>query len=337
MLAGGLDKGFLNAPSSNDDPVAMLVERLNLVIRLGIDGSVESKLFSELRTTISRGQFKLQHVDLMYKTTDLACVETMGNRVAKTVVQAVLDGEKCGIPGGATYQKFKEDITGAVHAKASLIHWMQTGRGVPLTTFQIGFLYIFAPEKSTIKKTIANDLLGLIDAGLVSNHDQYKAHARKYPDFNHEMTEAIISKDRRDAYWKSVNRGVSVRQLNQTSNAQTALTTKQQHAAHIPKPEASGIEVKNIAHPKGQKNVTFALTTPEPTQRKRNPPHRRVPIKNGKATKPNNSTPVVTETALNKAQALALARNKLALLPAKKLDSTAVLRLTADGAMERER
>ena len=337
MLAGGLDKGFLNAPSSNEDPVAMLVERLNLVIRLGIDGPVESKLFLTLRTTISRGQFKLQHVDLMYKTLNLAGVEAMGNRVAKTVVQAVLDGEKCGIPGGATHQKFKEDITTAVHSKAALIHWMQTGRDIPLTTFQIGFLYIFAPEKSTIKKTIANDLLGLIDAGLVSNHDQYKAHARKYPDFNHEMTEAMIAKDRQEAYWKRANGGILVKHFSTASNPKTALTIKHQQAAHTPKPKDSNIKEKNIARPKGQKNVTFALTKPQLKQGKRIPPHSRVPIKNRKATKADDSAPVATGTTLNKAQALALAKNIEALLPAKKLDSTTILRLTENGAMERER
>ena len=224
MLNGGRETTYVDTPTSEDRTVR-LVKRLQVVTLLGVQGWLEHSLKTELDTMIVKGGVTIKHLAWIYTTSAPTTVQALGKHLAFTIVNAILDGTMttC-IANASCNPTFVAEVAAALQTRKGRLYEMQNINWIPLTLFQIQFIYIFTAKDSDIRKMVAGHLLKLMDHGYVSNVDSYKQLAWKIDDFEMDISEAIEEKEKWHAEQKKAKAGgQSVRGPNKRSgNKKTA-------------------------------------------------------------------------------------------------------------------
>ena len=222
MCAGGGERKYLNAPLTSDDPVVTLIRRINLVIHLEIGGRLESRLLSELHVLIFKGLVDYNHIKHIYDSPAPSTDRSLGKIVARDIVREILNGEKYVIRGAPAHKQFKKDVSDALAARSGQIHYMQSLNGVPLTILQLKTVYAFAADNSKLTKTVAHDLLSLLNRRLVSVPELYKDYRAMNEAFNQDMSAAEEVKARRKA--RRDNARNNIAGANSLFKSKTSLT-----------------------------------------------------------------------------------------------------------------
>ena len=347
MLTGGSEKTYVDT-ATLDDPVVRLLNRLELVTLLGVQGWLEETLTSKLEDTILKGAVTIKHLAWIYTTSAPSKVRALGKHLAFTVVKHILDGTMTKvIAGAASNPTFVAEVTAALRTRKGRLYEMQNIKRVPLTPFQIQFIYIFTAKDSNIRKMVAGHLLKLMDHGHVADVDSYKQLAWKIDDFENDMAKAIEEKEKWLVERSKANAsGPPKRRPNKrSSNHKTAASLPQKTTDALPK--HSGVKSAAIkpdhAHPQPPKKAGAAPTTTPDL-----PNAAKGKIGNGKERTikypyenlrfiPTNQPPPSPETPRPTALPAKASISPPNPAPGTRMESDVVLTISKDGTMTKER
>ena len=350
MLNSGREKTYVDKPTT-DDPTQRLLNRLRVVTMLGVQGWLEHSLTAELEATILKGGVTIGQLAWIYTTDASSGVRALGKHLAFTVVNAILDGTMRSCVDGASKNPiFFAEVAAALRTRKSRLYEIQNVNWVPLTPFQIHFIYFFTARDTDIRKMITGHLLKLMDHGYVPDLDSYKQLAWKIDDFETDMSKAIEEKEKWLAEQRKARASVrALRQPNKQASILKKAGTLPQNTANalLKRPDVKSVAIKppyasSPAYPQAGAGVAPVTTPAVPSIAKSrvgngNKRNIKYPYENRRYV-PTNPMPPPPEKAPESAALTATA----AASPSSstfgtRVESDIVLTISSDGVVTEER
>ncbi|MCJ1436794.1 hypothetical protein MMC27_006176 [Xylographa pallens] len=363
MLSGGLDKSYVNAPLVGD-PVDCLSKRLQVVVELGIQGALQHNMYEELTKAVLKGVVSTKQLSWIFAIESSPYTRALGRNLSFVIVDAVMSGEMTTIiPSVRSNHIFAAEISAALTVRKGRLYAKQHHDWEPLSLFQLDFIYAFTKTGHEIRSMVVHDLIRLHYWQCVLNEQIYITYAEKNTEFNDDWERA-----ERERFEHRANNKLKPRAVNATEQQVEAAPkkkeTRQQHAnkKHHGYPAAtpaspSVLLAKDSTHHHTRSRADTSLPKSTTTRRRT---HQRNKI-NGLSSKSGSLVPhtVSTDASLEpKAQNQSARDHKdveadvsatkdaktketnspsAVIPPGKRIESDAMLRLTADGEVERQR
>ena len=365
MLSGGLDKSYVNTPLVGD-PVDCLSKRLEVVVELGIQGALQHNMYEELKDAVLKGVVSTKQLSWIYALEIPLYTKALGRNLSFVVVDAVISEEMTTIiPFVRSNHIFAAEISAALTARKGRLYAKQHHDWEPLSLFQLDFIYAFTKSGDEIRSMVVHDLIRLHYWQCVPNEQIYISYAEKNSEFNHDWERAEQERLERRANKKFKSRAVNAteQQLGAAPRKQETRSqraNKKYHNHLVASPASpSVLEAKDSTHLHTRSRADTSLPKSTTTRRR---PHQRNKI-NGLSSKPGSMVPHTVNIDLQKSaevkaqetnakdqkqaeanvSAIKKTKTKEANSPSavpppgKRVESDAVLRLTTDGEVERER
>ena len=369
MLSGGLDKTYVNAPLIGD-PIDCLSKRLQVVVELGIQGGLQHSLYEELKEAVLKGAVDINHLSWIFGMERPPYTKPLGKAISYAVVDAVLSGEMTTIiPSVRSNHVFATEIAAALAVRKGRLYAKQHYDLEPLSVFQLDFIYAFTKKEHEIRSMVVHDLIRLHYWQYVSNENIYIIYAERNTEFNddweraeQERFEFRVNNKLKSRMVTSTEQQVGAAPRKQDKRSQRRLkVTNKKHYANSPATQTStSVPLDN--------DNTHSHTTPQADNSTSTPatvrprPRQRFKI-NGPPSKSGTKVPHTVNTNKQKGSEIK-AQKSIATYkkhvkattsapedgkpkepisppaippPGKRIESDAVLRLTSNGELERER
>lgn len=212
MRAGGKDISHL-ITAADTDLVHSLTKRFQIVTELGIGGpatnaqtgirrmqqsnfSVHQKLYEDVKALIFQGKITMTQLDWMFSPSTPLYIRVIARNLAQTVVNAILNGTMTNatIPGAKDHPRFNVEVKAMLVSKTGWLYKMQRVQWIPLTQFQVSFIYAFTEKDCEMRRMVARDLLYLMDWGCVPNMTAYHNFGKVEESFHEDMEHAITER-----------------------------------------------------------------------------------------------------------------------------------------------
>ncbi|MCJ1377901.1 hypothetical protein MMC17_000997 [Xylographa soralifera] len=369
MLSGGLDKSYVNAPSVGD-PVDCLSKRLQVVVELGIQGVLQHNMYEELKKAVLKGAVSTNQLSWIFAIESPSSTKALGRTLSFVVVDAVLSGEITTIiPSVRSNHIFAAELAAALTARKGRLYAKQHHDWEPLSLFQLDFIYAFTKSGHEIRSMVVHDLIRLHYWQCIPNEKIYITYAEKNTEFNNDWECAVQERFENRANNKLKSKVVSAteEQLGAASKKHEKRLQRRQQPAntknhtHPVTTPASPLVLlaTHSTHDHTVSQANKSLTKPATTRHRT----RQSDKISGLSSKSGNIVPNTGNTdaqrsSRNKplegnvkdqkdgeanASAAKVAKSQKTLSapavppPGKRIESDAVLRLTADGEVEREK
>ena len=329
MIAGGAATKTVVTIVSDLPSMDDLLRRLQVIFHLKI-GRLQVQMIGDLQKLLAVTPFQTESVRWLYNHTNDNISLSLRQILAAGLVKAILDGHTIHSSWKLTAAELPalhSDLLKVVASKAThdQIHHLQLYK--PLTTYQLGFLYAFSDVGSSLRKTVAKDLLNLIDAGKVPNIEAYHNYAWQNGTFETDMVAAMDAKQSR---------------LEQKAKAKVEAKSN----CTVPMRKGYGAARKELHRSNGNSQKYKVIVKADETD---------ITITHGKGNGnvAGGKHGAAKATTANRYQTLARATNSKPPLtcqlkveamlsaaisrPAPRVQSYTVLRLTMDGQVEREK
>ena len=186
MLSGGLDKTYVNAPLI-ENPVDCLSKRLQVVVELGIQGGLQHNMYEELKMAVVKGAVSTNQLSWIFDIESPPYTKAVGKTLSFVVVDAVINSEMTTIiPSVRSNQIFAAQIAAALAVRKGRLYAKQHHDWEPLSRFQLDFIYAFTQSGHEIRSMVVHDLIRLHYWQCVPNEKIYITYAEKNTEFNND-------------------------------------------------------------------------------------------------------------------------------------------------------
>ncbi|MCJ1387676.1 hypothetical protein MMC18_000519 [Xylographa bjoerkii] len=359
MLSGGVDKTYVNA-GIEGDLVDCLSKRLQIVVALGIQGGLQYHMYEELKKTLLRGAVSINQLSWIFAVESPPYTKALGRNLSFVVVDAVLSGEMTTIiPSVRSNPIFSAQVAAALLVRKGRLYAKQHHDWEPLTPFQLGFIYAFTEKGHKIRNMVVHDLIRLHRWQCIPDEQIYIYYAERNTDFNDDWERA--EQENSEYRAKKLQERAATTAHQQFKTAPKKLEKKPQRrlnpankkynaypaaAQNSPSPLLENLSAHDHTTPQADKFQTTFVTTR----------HR---IRQGGkilglSSKSGSMVPLIVNNVAEKTFGIkarediaddqktqqtlsSSATLSITPPPGKRIESDAVLRLTAGGKVERER
>ncbi|MCJ1284217.1 hypothetical protein MMC26_003548 [Xylographa opegraphella] len=369
MLSGGLDKSYANAPLVGS-PVDCLSKRLQIVVELGIQGSLQHSMYEDLKKAALKGAVSTNQLGWIFAVDNTPNTKVLGKNLSFVIVDAVLNSEMTTvIPSVRSNHVFAKEFAAALTARKGRLYAKQHHDWEPLSLFQLDFVYAFTKSGHEIRSMVVHDLIRLHYWQCVPDEEIYITYAKKNTEFNDDWNRAEQERleYRANNKLKSRAAGTTEQQPGVDSKKQEKRSLRKQQPANneyhtytaITSTIPSGLLAKPNTHDHTTPQTDKSPPKPATTRRR----HRQRAKINDLSSKSGSTDPKTVNTAVQKRPELKaqerVAKDRKVVKanssakrhaktqktigdqavppPGKRIESDAVLRLTVDGEVERER
>ncbi|MCJ1398196.1 hypothetical protein MMC11_001393 [Xylographa trunciseda] len=359
MLSGGIDKSYVNAPVVGD-VVDCLSKRLKVVVELGIQGSLQHSMYEALKKAVIKGAVNTNQLSWIFASESPPYAKALGKNLSVAIVDAILDGEMTTIiPSVKSNPIFTAEIEAALVIRKGRLYAKQHHEWEPLSLFQLDFVYAFTKSGHEIRKMVVHDLIRLHYWQCIPNEQIYITYAAKNTDFNDDWDRAEQDKfEYRANKAKSRAAGEKKPEVNpkkgerrsqrrpnpankeHNAHRATAHSTPSAHDCTTPQVDKSLPESASTRHHNRQRGKTQGLSSKSGSTT----PHivnTAIEKTSGTHCEESNAEDQEEAGANTGAREDAKTRETnappVAPPPGKRIESDAVLCLTAEGEVKRER
>ena len=361
MIAGGVDKTAAITTTAVVSEIDVVLGRLQVVDYLTIGGLYET-LIEKLHKLLRYYPITVEQIRWTYGHTPYTGAASIRTALAAGIVQGIIDGvsdPSLVLSLAKKSRIFTTDLVRAIPGKelSARVHKFQLR--APFTIAQLRFFYAFSGEGSALRKTMAKDLLALIDADQVTNLHEYRNYGWENFDFSNDMDAAILAKEKHEAWLERTalktqrkaerdakkaggKTGVDAAVAKTGKHLQASAGNRQKRKK-VAKGKKTTVDVgsvfsagKNAKDAKDAKNAKKSVATKKASVSPNNPS----PVGKNEGSATATRTNIKRSSAGINENAKPSEHGKKSVhapKPAKRLESNAMLRLTKDGQIERER
>ena len=199
-----------NSGKTSKEPLSIetILQYIQVVSQLQVPGPLLDSLFSELETALLRSNtLSSDSVDWFYAPKFGNVTPRVRQVFVFGVIGTVMRGKVilpsiCDPSHAIASAEFRNDLVRAVATPDFIGEVRRIQKRHPLTIDQLRFIYKFTSveKSSNFRKSVARDLLALIDDGRVENIKAYHAYAWENNDFEADMATVIDAKEGRLAF-----------------------------------------------------------------------------------------------------------------------------------------